>query len=290
MKRKINNLFNKKILLVCILSALILHPVIAGDSTVTDKGKSVANDNQPKIFGTPIQGGLLYGNANGYDVYVAGDKISLNDVFVTGLGRNAPDTLKLDFCKDGNCKTFAYPIEKQTYKIQKINVPEKFRTYTKEIKKRINKESASIKNARNGVQNDTASYFMHIHIPNGIEKYSISGQFGSGRSYNGAGVKSFHKGLDFAAPVGTPVRSAGPGVVILAQDHYTNGKIVIVSHGHGITSHYLHLDKINIKVGDVVDEKTILGLVGNSGQSSGAHLHFQINWRQVPIDPKQVTR
>ncbi len=279
MKRFMVN-FSGKIILICLLNTLLLCPVMAGNT----------KDGKPKLSGTAVQGGLVYGDANGFDVFLDGNKISLNDVFVIGLGRDALDTLKLDFCKDGNCQTFAYPITKQEYKVQKVNVPEKFRTYPKEIEKRINKESAKIKEARNSVQNDTANYFMQLHLPNGIEKYQISGVFGSGRNYNNAGVKSFHKGLDFAAPAGTPVRSAGAGVVILAQDHYMNGKIVIVSHGHGITSHYLHLSKINVKFGDVVNEKTILGLVGSSGQSSGAHLHFQINWRQVPINPKKVTR
>lgn len=289
MKRTIANLSNK-IILSCVLSALMLHPVVAGDTLVVNKVNKVTNDDRPKTCGKPVQGGLLYGDANGCDVYINGDKISMNDVFVIGLGRDAPDTLKLEFRKEGYCKTFAYPIEKQEYKIQKISVPKKFRTYPKEIQKRINKESASIKKARQTARDDTACYFMQLRMPTGIEKYPVSGVFGSGRSYNGSSIKSFHKGLDFAAPCGTAVCSAGTGVVILAQDHYMNGKIVIVSHGHGITSHYLHLSKINVKVGDVVNEKTILGLVGSSGQSSGAHLHFQINWRQVSIDPKQVTR
>lgn len=289
MKRTIVNLSNK-IILSCFLSALMLHPVVAGDTLVVNKVNVVTKDDKPKTCGKPVQGGLLYGNANGCDVYVDGEKISLNDVFVIGLGRDAPDTLRLEFRKKGYCKTFAYPIEKQNYNIQKISVPKKFRTYPKEIKKRINKESARIKKVRQSIQYDTALYFMQLSMPAGIDKYPVSGVFGSGRSYNGSATKSFHKGLDFAAPGGTAVRSAGPGVVILAQDHYMNGKIVIVSHGHGITSHYLHLGKIKVKVGDAVDEKTIVGLVGNSGQSTGAHLHFQINWRHVPINPKQVTR
>lgn len=289
MKRTIVNLSNK-IILSCVLSALMLQPVVAGDKLFVNKVSVVTNDDKPKTCGKLVQGGLLYGNANGCDVYINGDKISLNDVFVIGLGRDAPDTLKLEFRKKGYCKTFAYPIEKQVYKIQKVNVPKKFRAYPKEIKKRINKESLRIKKVRQTAQGDTAHYFMKLRMPAGIDKYPSSGVFGSARSYNGSSTKSFHKGLDFAAPGGTAVRSAGTGVVILAEDHYMNGKIVIVSHGHGITSHYLHLGKIKVKVGDAVDEKTIVGLVGNSGQSSGAHLHFQINWRQVSIDPKQVTR
>jgi murein DD-endopeptidase MepM/ murein hydrolase activator NlpD len=264
----------------------------ASESARPKCGVSGVEKDAPILCGSAEQGGLLYGEAAGWDVYARGEKISLKDVFVVGISYDAADTLKLEFVKtsDGKSKkTYSYLIKRRGYPQQKITVPAKYIQYSKEIEKRINNESAKIKKVRAESAGDTALHFKNLSLPAGMGRYRRSGVYGAARVYNGS-VSSWHKGDDYAAPAGTEVKSAGRGVVILAEEHYMNGKIVIVSHGHGVTSHYLHLSNIKVKVGDKVGNDTVIGLVGNTGQSSGAHLHFQINHMQTPIDPKQAAR
>jgi len=243
----------------------------------------------PLLCGVAQQGGMLYGNSDGWQVYDGNKKISKNGFFVVGLDRDAPDIQKLTFCMPGKalasgvCKTYSYKIVQRKYQEQKITVPSKFVKYPPEVEKRIAMEAAAIKKARDVAAKDTALYFMKFRIPENLNKYRISGVFGSARVFNGE-VKNPHKGTDWAAPVGTPVYSFAPGRVILAESHYLNGNIVILAHGHNITTTYLHLDKISVKVGDAVGMDTKLGTVGATGRTSGPHLHAQGNFGSVAID------
>ncbi|MDR1207207.1 MAG: peptidoglycan DD-metalloendopeptidase family protein [Rickettsiales bacterium] len=238
----------------------------------------------PALCGVAEQGGMLYGEAKGWDVYSDSAKISMDDVFVIGLDRDAPDTLRLKFCRGGDCKTYAYPIKRRQYIEQNVTVPDKFIKYPKDVEDRIDHETAKVQKARAGALTDTALYFMEFKMPDNLKKYRISSVFGSRRVFNGQ-PKSPHKGLDFAAPSGTPVYPIAAGTVILAENHYLNGNIILVSHGHGVVSAYLHLDKIIAGPGDSVGADDILGNVGDTGRSSGAHLHLGLYHNQIAIDP-----
>ncbi|MCL2748797.1 MAG: M23 family metallopeptidase [Alphaproteobacteria bacterium] len=282
----------KKLLVSCsgkivfgwLLKVLLFFPVMAGDGTNCNVHGIL--ESTPVICGVAQQGGVLYGETDGWEVYIGDKNVSMNGVFVIGLDRDAPDTLRLKFCKQKNCMDYAYPIEQRKYGERKVTVSNDFIEYPPEIEKRIKRETAEVKAARAAALKDTALYFMDLEIPKGMENKK-SDVYGLASVYNKK-VKSWHKGEDFKSKSGDSVYSAGKGKVILAASHYMNGNIVIVSHGHGITSHYLHLSKIKAKVGDTVDKNTILGLVGSTGQSSGPHLHFQINWEQTPVDPSLV--
>ncbi|MDR2412678.1 MAG: M23 family metallopeptidase [Rickettsiales bacterium] len=272
-------------LVLCIL--LCMHAGAGSGDFSSDKKCKISGDkpNAPKACGAAWQGGMLYGRADGMEVFYDGKKISLNDVFVVGFGRDAPDTVKLSFCKTGckDCKDYSYAIEKRKYREQEIKVPDKYTEYPPEIEKRIARENAEIAAARSGAAADTATYFMNLRLPENLHDIRISGVYGSGRKFNGQ-VKSPHKGVDWAAPTGTLVYSFAPGRVVLAADHYMNGKIVIIAHGHDITTSYLHFSKINVKVGDKVGYDTVIGEVGGTGRASGPHLHAQLNWGSVAID------
>jgi len=238
----------------------------------------------PILCGVAQQGGMIYGQADDWDVFAGDARISNDGVFVIGLGRDASDTLKLKFCKNKNCQTYAYPIMQRKYQEQKVNVPDKFVKYPPEIEKRTEREAAAVKAARAGAGKDAMLYFMEFSLPENLKKFEISGIYGSRRVFNGE-PKSPHNGLDFAAPAGTPVYSIASGSVILAEEHYMNGNIVLVSHGHGVVSAYLHLSEISAKVGDKVDIAKIIGKVGNTGRASGAHLHLGLYHNQTAIDP-----
>ncbi len=95
----------------------------------------------------------------------------------------------------------------------------------------------------------------------------------------------FHKGLDIAAPEGMKVIPALPGTVIYAGYERGYGHTVLLEHSGGIQTRYGHLGAINVKNGDVISPKDILGVVGSSGRSTGPHLHFEVFRFEMPLDP-----
>lgn len=101
------------------------------------------------------------------------------------------------------------------------------------------------------------------------------------------GNKVMHKGLDIAAPAGTKVRAPSQGVVIYAAPRGGYGKTVVVDHGYGLQTHYGHLLDIVVKPGDKVERGKELGSVGNSGRSTGAHLHYEVRLQGIPQNPKK---
>jgi len=274
--------YSRKVIFGWFLNVLVIAIAVAGDGKHCNiRG---VQESAPSLCGVAQQGGMLYGQIIGRDVYVRGEKISRNDVFVIGLDRDEPKILELKFCKSKDCNTYTYQIEQRKYIEQNINVDDKFIKYSPDVEKRMNREAEQVKSARKGALTDTMLHFMEFSLPDNLKKHRISGVFGSRRIFNGV-PKRPHNGLDFAAPTGTPIYPIARGTVILADDHYMNGKIVMVSHGHGVVSAYLHLSEISVKVGDKVDGKNIIGKVGATGRASGAHLHLGLYHGQTAIDP-----
>ncbi|HSV30281.1 MAG TPA: M23 family metallopeptidase [Candidatus Omnitrophota bacterium] len=94
-----------------------------------------------------------------------------------------------------------------------------------------------------------------------------------------------HEGVDFGAPVGTPVYATGGGTVTLAEPWDRYGNTVEIDHGNGVTTRYAHLSKIKVKEGQRVTRSTVIGLVGNTGRSTGPHLHYEVRVSDAPRDP-----
>ncbi|MDP3047783.1 MAG: M23 family metallopeptidase [Chloroflexota bacterium] len=118
----------------------------------------------------------------------------------------------------------------------------------------------------------------------------VTAPFGEARSYNGGPVASWHGGVDLAAPAGGPVLAAAAGRVVLAQKLTVQGNTVVIDHGLGLISAYFHMDAIQVKVGDAVKQGQAVGVVGNTGLSTGPHLHWEIRLGGVPVDPWQWTK
>lgn len=111
--------------------------------------------------------------------------------------------------------------------------------------------------------------------------------FGTRRMLNGK-LAATHKGMDFRAPSGTVVRAGNAGVVVLAQPLYYEGNCVIVDHGDGLMSLYMHFSKIEVKAGQRVVKGERLGLSGATGRVTGPHLHWAIRWEGAMLDPAKV--
>jgi len=116
----------------------------------------------------------------------------------------------------------------------------------------------------------------------------ISGRFGNQRVYNGI-PGSAHSGMDIAAATGTSVVAPAAGKVIFAQpDLYLTGGTVLIDHGYGIGSNFLHLSELDVTVDQHVEQGEVIGKVGSTGRATGPHLHWGMTWYDTRIDPLLV--
>ncbi len=115
----------------------------------------------------------------------------------------------------------------------------------------------------------------------------ISGLFGSQRTYQGGIAGSYHSGTDIALAAGAPYAAPADGVVVLAADHpFTlEGNLLMVDHGMGLTSAFLHSSSLLVQVGDRVTQGQPIGRVGMTGRATGPHLHWSLRWREARLDP-----
>ena len=112
----------------------------------------------------------------------------------------------------------------------------------------------------------------------------ISDAFGTRRTFNGK-VQSMHQGLDYGVPTGTPVSAANAGIVLLAGPLYFEGNCVVLDHGQGLLTLYLHLSEIKVKQGERLAAGQEIGLSGGTGRATGPHLHFAVRWQGVYLNP-----
>src|SRR5205085_8318923 len=115
-------------------------------------------------------------------------------------------------------------------------------------------------------------------------KAEISDVFGVQRVFNGT-VQSTHQGLDFRVPSGTPVMAVNSGTVILAEPLYFEGNCVMIDHGQGLITIYMHLSEIRVKSGDRVKKGELIALSGGTGRATGPHLHLAVRWQGVYLNP-----
>jgi len=97
-----------------------------------------------------------------------------------------------------------------------------------------------------------------------------------------------HQGVDLAAPIGSPIRAISAGTIVFADPYQGYGKLVVIKHNHGITSHYAHCDKLRVNPGQRVKAGEIIAYVGSSGLSTGPHLHFEIRYNGRAINPETL--
>lgn len=113
---------------------------------------------------------------------------------------------------------------------------------------------------------------------------AISDVFGTRRTFNGK-TQSMHQGLDYAVSTGTPVSAANAGTVLLAGPLYFEGNCVVLDHGQGLLTLYLHLSEVKVKQGDRVEAGQPIGLSGGTGRATGPHLHLAVRWQGVYLNP-----
>ena len=172
------------------------------------------------------------------------------------------------------------PVRPHQYAEQHLKVAPGQVTLSKEVLSRhLRERKQSARVMATWTEPVPASLQLHQPVP-GVR----SSSFGLRRFFNGQS-RNPHGGMDIAAPVGTPVKAAAPGVVIDTGDYFFNGNTVWVDHGAGLLTMYCHLDRIRARVGQRVRTGDVIGTVGKTGRVTGPHLHWSVCLNRTMVDP-----
>ena len=255
-----------------ILIILILLFFTTSANAITFKGKF-------------IQGSFILGKTEpGSQVFIDKKqvKVTSDGYFAFGLGRDRKNDVVIKI----NEKKIIKKVYKREYKIQRIDgLEEKKVTPPVEVYERIKRENKWIGEAR--AINSDLSFFKNKFI-NPLENAIVTGVYGSQRILNGK-PKWPHYGIDFAAEEGTEIKAMLDGVATLVEpDLFYTGGTLIFDHGHGISTLYMHMKTLMVKKGQKVKQGDVIGTVGSTGRSTGAHLDVRLNWFQTRLDPATV--
>ena len=231
------------------------------------------------------QGSFILGKTEpGSEVFIDKKKIKVTSdgYFAFGIGRDRKNDVVITI----NEKKIVKKVFKRKYKIQRIDgLEEKKVTPPEEVYERIKRENKWIGEAR-AINSDLA--FFKKKFINPLENAIVTGVYGSQRILNGK-PKWPHYGIDFAAPEGTEIKAMLDGVVTLAEpDLFYTGGTLIFDHGHGVSTLYMHMKTLMVKKGQKVKQGNVIGTVGSTGRSTGAHLDVRLNWFQTRLDPATV--
>jgi len=249
---------------------------------------SAASENSDRAqFPTSVpQGSLVIGKVlPGTKVHYADRDLLATpegDV-VFGVGRDEKGPVFVDLqARNAHRERIRIEITPRDWPIERVDgVPPKTVEPPPDIAARIKREQARVVAARN--HDDARADFLETFV--WPVEGRISGRFGNQRVYNGI-PKSPHSGMDIAVPQGTPVKAPASGIVTFADaDLYLTGGTLLIDHGHGVSSNFLHMSRIDVKVGDRVEQGQVVGAVGMTGRATGPHLHWGLNWFNVRLDP-----
>ena len=259
-----------------ILISLILLLISTSSFALTFEGKF-------------IQGSFIIGKTEpDSEVFIDKKKVKVTSdgYFVFGLGRDRKYDVVITLNKDGNKQKIVKKVQKRKYNIQKIDgLEEKKVTPPEEVYERIKRENKWIGEAR-AIESNLTFFRKKFIVP--VENAIITGVYGSQRILNGK-PKWPHYGLDFAADEGTKIKAMLDGTVTLVEpDLFYTGGTLIFDHGHGISTLYMHMEKILVKKDQKVKQGDIIGTVGATGRATGAHLDVRLNWFQIRLDPATV--
>ncbi len=253
-------------------------------------GSALANSKQPLLLslkGDFTQGGLVIGQAapntkvafNGTDL-----KVSEDGYFVFGFHRDFESNANLTLTNGRQKVEQPLVIRQREYNIERVDglPPSKVNPMKPEVLARIRKEGAMVGSAR-AKTSDVKSFMQDFIWP---AKGRLSGFYGSQRVLNGD-PKRPHYGVDVAAPTGTEVVAPADGIVRLVhEDMFYSGGTLIVDHGFGVSSTFIHLNSIDVKDGQEIKQGEKIATIGATGRATGPHLDWRINWFKSRLDPQ----
>ncbi len=244
---------------------------------------------QVQLNGDLSQGALVRAQVQpGTQVFLNNEPVLVNEQgqFVFGFAREAEleQMLKLVY-PDGLTQLKPLTINQRQYNIQQVNgISKTIMKPDPKAQARAAKDAKQVKAARAQFTQSNAFNQVFIWPLTG----RISGVYGSQRVYNGK-PGTPHYGVDVAAKTGTVVVAPADGVISLSvPDMFYSGGTMIIDHGYGVNSSFLHLSKLYVKEGDIVKQGDKVAEVGSTGRSTGPHLDWRVNWYQVRLDPTTI--
>lgn len=277
------------------LSAFFLVGFLACWLTTVSAAEALAADTKPPLNikgGVFKQGGYVYGTTHPdatLKLLQTKIKVGEDGRFIAGLHRYFPEQGVFKVARPGEkIQKVPFEVESRDYPTQHIKgVKRKHVTPDPEQVKRSRREAAAIRASRAPFTALDAA-FGGFSLP--VKGVPETGFYGSRRTFNGE-ERSWHKGLDLAAPTGTPIKAPADGVVTEALPNtFFNGNIMTINHGYGLFSIYAHLDSMALEKGAAVREGEVIGTVGATGRATGPHLHWGVYWHNVALDPQLFLR
>lgn len=242
-----------------------------------------------QLNGEAIQGGLIFGQTTPGATVMLDDTTVLTSAeghFVIGFDRDESGIRELTIgAPKQPSETISLQIKPRNYLIERVDgLPPHTVTPDPAAAERIKQEAAMVSAARR-LRDQRADYLQGFDWP---ASGRISGVYGSQRVLNGEPGRP-HYGLDIAAPTGDPVFAPAAGVITLAHnDMYFSGGTLILDHGQGLSSTFLHLSKILVETGDEVKQGDLIARIGATGRASGPHLDWRMNWLDRRVDPQML--
>lgn len=242
-----------------------------------------------ELSGSAVEGGLIIGKTSpGALVTLSGKTIEVapDGHFLLGFGRESAGTETLTISMNGVRASRSIDIKDRTFKIERIDgLP------NRRVSPMDPKDLARIKTEKAAMNEAKASRESRLGFLSGFRWPAtgrISGVFGSQRVLNGKPRRP-HFGTDVAAPEGTPIGAMAAGrVAFVHPGMFFNGKTVLIDHGLGLQSVYIHMSDARVKAGDWVEPGDIIGAIGKTGRATGPHLHFGMTLNGLPLDPETM--
>lgn len=203
---------------------------------------------------------------------------------VIGFNREHGARARVTARLNGESAVQSYDIVAREFDIQRVDglPPQTVTPTDPDVLARIRREAA-LKQAAFASMADMEGFLDGFIMP--VEGGRVSGRWGNQRVLNGV-PSTPHFGYDIAVPAGTPIHAPASGVVTLAEpDMHYEGGLVFIDHGQGLITMYLHMSRLDVAVGDRVEQGQVIGAVGASGRATGPHLCWRMKWRDRQLDP-----
>jgi len=240
-----------------------------------------------RLSGEMVQGALILGKTQANNIVMLNAQklpVSSKGDYVFAFSRDDKTHYTLTVTSpSGEVEKKNFTPSKREYKISRVEgISKKIMNPNKKANLRAGEDRAAMVKIRK-ISSDLTDFSHGFIAPRNSR---ITGVYGSQRFYNGK-PKNPHFGVDYAGQIGAPVKAPAAGTVILwVPDMFYSGGTLVIDHGHGISSNFLHLSASLVSVGDKVKQGQVIAKVGNSGRVSGPHLDWRMNWHQVRFDPQ----
>ena len=278
---KVSSSIARYLCLFCIWFSLAMGLFL----TATSHSNEIHLQGAEVLSGQVIEGGLIIARTDPSNQVTLAEnavRVAKNGVFVIGFHRDSdtPETLAITTPEGNTIKTTLSP-EQRDYKIQRIDgLKSAMVTPPAAVLARIKADGEAVRAARK-IDTPLGDFWQGFDWP---AHGRISGVYGSQRILNGQ-PRQPHYGIDIASPLGTPVYAPANGRITLVKDLYFSGWTIVMAHGLGVNSSFLHLDTTMVKPGAFVKRGAVIGTIGATGRATGPHLDWRIDWQGRRIDP-----